>query len=270
MSTPAKRRCCGPSGSLDSSFQKRLKKISIEGNIAAGKSTFVRLLEKHSDEWEIIPEPIAKWCNIQTAEDEYEELSTSQKNGGNLLKMLYDKPTRWAYTFQTYACLSRVRAQLKPVSAKLHEAEHPVQFFERSVYSDRYVFASNLFESGNINETEWTIYQDWHTWLLNQYEPDIELDGIIYLRTTPQKCMERLQMRGREEEQGIELEYLENLHYKHETWLYERTLRVDFENLKEIPVLVLDVNEDFKNDKIKQEYLIDEVSKNISLHFLLQ
>lgn len=33
MSTPAKRRCCGPSGSLDSSFQKRLKKISIEGNI---------------------------------------------------------------------------------------------------------------------------------------------------------------------------------------------------------------------------------------------
>jgi len=41
-----------------------------ESFAAAGKSTLVRLLEKHSDEWEVIPEPIAKWCNIQTSEDE--------------------------------------------------------------------------------------------------------------------------------------------------------------------------------------------------------
>uniref|UniRef100_G1KSF3 deoxyguanosine kinase n=1 Tax=Anolis carolinensis TaxID=28377 RepID=G1KSF3_ANOCA len=213
---------------------------------AAGKSTFVQLLEKYSDEWEVIPEPIAKWCNIQTTENEHQELSTSQKSGGNLLQMLYGKPTRWAYTFQTYACLSRVKAQLKPVSAKLHEAEHPVQFFERSVYSDRYVFASNLFESGDINETEW-------------FDSNLELDGIIYLRTTPEKCMERLMRRGREEEQGIELEYLENLHYKHETWLHERTMKVDFDNLKDIPTLVLDVNDDFKNDEIKQEHLLEKV-----------
>lgn len=35
--------------------------------------------------------------------------------------------------------------------------------------------------------------------------------------------------------------------------------RVDFEYLKDLPVLVLDVNDDFKNDKIKQECIIDKV-----------
>lgn len=39
---------------------------------AAGKSTFVRLLERASEEWEVIPEPIGKWCNVQTTENEYE------------------------------------------------------------------------------------------------------------------------------------------------------------------------------------------------------
>ncbi|KAL8212046.1 UNVERIFIED_CONTAM: hypothetical protein K2H54_035740 [Gekko kuhli] len=259
MHSPTKRLCPSPTISLDRSFRKRLKKVSIEGNIAAGKSTFVHILEKYNNEWEVIPEPIAKWCNIQTSQNEYNELSASQKSGGNLLEMLYSKPTRWAYTFQTHACLSRIKAQLKPISAKLHEAEHPVQFFERSVYSDRYIFASNLFESGDINETEWAIYKDCHAWFLKQFESSIELDGIIYLRTTPQKCMERLQCRGREEEQGIQLEFLESLHYKHETWLQERTTKVDCDNLRDIPILVLDANEDFKNDEIKQQYLLDKV-----------
>ncbi|KAK6474653.1 deoxycytidine kinase-like [Huso huso] len=263
MSTPPKRMCVSPS--FDNSFEKRGKKISIEGNIAAGKSTFVRMLQKVSNEWEVTPEPIAKWCNVQTTENAFEELSTSQKSGGNLLQMLYDKPSRWAYTFQTYASLSRVRSQLQPVSPKLREAEHPVQFYERSVFliiklsfsllinGQQMCLAQCLFESGDLNETEWAIYQDWHSWLLNQYESQIEL-----------QCMKRLHLRGREEEQGIELEYLEKLHYKHECWLYNRTTQVDFEYLKDLPVLVLDVNDDFKNDKIKQECIIDKVKEFLS------
>uniref|UniRef100_A0A3P9N8P4 deoxyguanosine kinase n=1 Tax=Poecilia reticulata TaxID=8081 RepID=A0A3P9N8P4_POERE len=256
MATPPKRLRGVPTGS-PLSGSRRHRKISIEGNIAAGKSTFVRLLQASSSDWEVIPEPIGKWCNVQSDGDD--ELSSSQKSGGNLLQMLYDKPSRWAYTFQSYACLSRIRSQLQPPSAKLQQAENPVQFYERSVYSDRYVFASNLFENGNLLDTEWSVYQDWHTWLLNQFESDIALDAIIYLRAPPQRCMQRLLHRGRQEEQGIPLEYLEQLHFKHEAWLYDRNLGLDFEYLSELPVLVLDVNEDFQNDRIKQEDIVDKV-----------
>lgn len=40
--------------------------------IAAGKSTFVNILKQVCQDWEVVPEPIARWCNVQNTQDEFQ------------------------------------------------------------------------------------------------------------------------------------------------------------------------------------------------------
>nr|CAB3236340.1 deoxycytidine kinase-like [Phallusia mammillata] len=236
----------------------RPKKIAVEGNIATGKSSFIRLLEAESPEWMVVPEPVARWTNISN-DEEGSEVTLSQKSGGNLLQMFYDDIKRWSYTFQSYALLSRMRLQRNPLPDALCEAKNPVQFFERSLQSDRYIFAKNCFESGVMSETEWNIYQDWSTYLLHALG-ELRLDGIIYLRAEPEICYQRMQKRGRPEESGVTLDYLKCLHEKHESWLYRNEVVVD-QTLQDVPIFIIDCNEEFIDDKPNQEKMMQSVRK---------
>ncbi|XP_054905056.1 deoxycytidine kinase 2-like [Poeciliopsis prolifica] len=237
----------------------RVKRVSIEGNIAVGKSTFAKVLQSVSTDWEVVQEPVGKWQNIEIKTSK--EIDTSPGAiVSNLLEMMYQDPQRWSYTFQTYSCVSRMRTQLQPPPARLLNAkETPVQMYERSVYSDRYIFALNMFELGCINAIEWVTYQDWHSLMVEQLGHRVELEGIIYLRASPKMCMERLKSRGRSEEEGVKLEYLETLHRQHEKWLVEKSTEIHFEKLKKIPVLQLDASEAFDRDPKVQELFIAKV-----------
>ena len=86
-----------------------------------------------------------------------------------------------------------------------------------------------------MTETEWAIYQEWSTYLLNSLG-ELQLDGFIYLRADPATCAGRMAKRGRPEEQGVTIDYLNQLHDKHEAWLHKREFRfvllVDPPNLR--------------------------------------
>ncbi|KFO30158.1 Deoxyguanosine kinase, mitochondrial [Fukomys damarensis] len=233
------------------------RRLSIEGNIAVGKSTFVKLLMKTYPEWHVATEPVATWQNIQAAGTQKGQTTQSL---GNLLDMMYQEPARWSYTFQTCSFMSRLKVQLEPFPEKLLQSKNPVQIFERSVYSDRYIFAKNLFENGSLSDIEWHIYQDWHSFLLQEFASQLSLHGFIYLQATPQICLKRLDQRARKEEKGIELAYLEQLHGQHEAWLVHKTTKLHFDALLNIPVLILNVNDDFSEEVTKQEELIRKVN----------
>ncbi|XP_018608376.2 deoxyguanosine kinase, mitochondrial [Scleropages formosus] len=235
---------------------ERLRRVSIEGNIAVGKSTFAKLLHSVNKDWDVVPEPVGKWQNV----------GTSEKTASNLLDMMYRDPQRWSYTFQTFSCMSRMHTQLQPPATHLlGSGGTPVQVFERSVYSDRYIFALTLFELGSINATEWAVYQSWHSFLLEQFGQRLELEGIIYLKAPPQICLERLKRRDRDEEKGVKLDYLEKLHDQHENWLVNKSTELHFEQLKQVPVLVLDTSGNFEEDEKVKNNLISQVREFFSM-----
>ncbi|KFQ37873.1 hypothetical protein N332_07040, partial [Mesitornis unicolor] len=123
----------------------------------------------------------------------------------------------------------------------------------------RYVFAQNLFEAGHLQPLEWAIYQDLHGFLLRQLGPRAALHGFLYLRASPQTCLERMRRRARSEEGGVQLRYLQQLHTQHERWLLDKTTQVHFAGVKHAPVLVLDVEQDFEHDAAAQGVLMAQV-----------
>ncbi len=211
-----------------------IESFMVEGNIGAGKSTFLRLIQ-NALSVQIVQEPVAEWQSVAA--------------GQNLLDAFYKDTKRWAYTFQSYAFLTRMMEQKR----KALELGQGIQIIERSVYSDRYCFAKNCFEMGTLSPLEWSLYQQTFDWLVSYFLP--KPSGFIYLKTSPEKCFERLKKRDRKEESALSLEYLQKLHAKHEDWLMHKI----HATTHTIPVLVLDVDTEFESDTIRMKALQNKI-----------
>ncbi|MFH1831542.1 MAG: deoxynucleoside kinase [bacterium] len=218
------------------------KTFILEGNIGAGKSTFLNIIAKMLDA-DVILEPTDKWQKVGTT--------------GNLLDLFYKDTPRWAYTFQSYAFISRIETLQE--NDNLSSGKN-IQFLERSIYCDRFCFAKNCYKSGFMTDLEWQIYKDWFAWLEEKYAK--KPSGFIYLQADPTICYQRLTKRNRSEETAIPLSYLTDLHNMHEDWLIEK--KDVHGTLRNIPVLTINGNTEFEKNEKRQNEIIEQILQFIN------
>ena len=185
--------------------------ISLDGNIGSGKSTLLNEIRKELHDVHVVDEPVGPWTALKN------------EKGENLLGLFYGDKRRWAYTFQNCAILTR----LKSIKAAVDNLDNTVKgpqviLTERSVLTDKHVFAEMLRDSGDIDQLEWELYESW----FNIFHKQHQVNGIIYLSTGSQTSKDRIQIRNRPEEEGIALAYLDALDQQHKKWIKNTTIPV--------------------------------------------
>ena len=180
--------------------------ISLDGNIGAGKSTLLEELRLRCPDYECVVEPVGEWMKLVDGD------------GKSLLENFYEDKKRWAYSFQNCAILTRIKA----LREAIRDAKKRIIITERSVLTDRHVFAEMLRDSGDLNLLEWTMYTRW----FDEFACDLPLRGIIYITTGVDTSAERIQKRARTGESGIPKDYLSALEAQHEKWVSGTNLPV--------------------------------------------
>lgn len=194
---------------------------SIEGNIGSGKSTLVNILktvERNNKDIIFMDEPVHIWENIKDEED------------NNIIEKFYGNTKKYAFSFQMMAYISRI-SMLKDIIKK-----HPGKTIicERSVYTDKNVFAKMLYDSGDIEEVNYQIYMKW----FDEFVNDININGLIYVKADADTSYKRVLKRNRKGE-TIPLQYLEKCNEYHDNWIY---------NEKDVNTIILDANNDKKEN----------------------
>jgi deoxyadenosine/deoxycytidine kinase len=176
--------------------------FSVEGNIGSGKSTLVEYLKQQNglNGYNVVyvQEPVDVWNTIVDS------------SGKNIIELYYSNQKRYAFSFQMMAYITRL-TQLKKIIKQ--SPDFSIIITERCLYTDYNIFAKMLYDSGLIEEIEYSIYCKW----FNEFI-DIDVSGFIYVKTTPETCLKRINLRNRKGEE-ISYEYLLNCHNYHERWL---------------------------------------------------
>lgn len=197
--------------------------IGIAGNIGSGKTTLTRMLAAHYG-WKPQFESVTYNPYL---EDYYKDIS------------------RWSYNLETYFLAQRFKDLIEISKSD------DVVIQDRTILEGVYIFVANNKALGNLSERDFDTYMQLFELMMSMVRlPDL----LIYLRASVPHLVAQIQKRGRDYEQGINLEYLSGLNERYEAWI------ASYKG----PLLILDVDEmDFQNNPEDFESVTDKIDARL-------
>jgi deoxyadenosine/deoxycytidine kinase len=227
--------------------------ISIEGNIGSGKSTLLANLReyfKENDNVVFLKEPVDEWEKIK------------DKDGITILEKFYADQEKYSFPFQMMAYVSRIKVLRDTLREKIEknriankENQHFIIITERSLHTDKMVFAKMLYDTGKIEYINYQIYLNW----FDTFSSEFPVHKVVYVKTSPKKCYERISKRSREGEENIPLNYLERCSFYHDNMLDKKLITCVCETQ-----LVLNGNIDIYENREQVNKWIKEITRFIA------
>lgn len=198
--------------------------IAVAGNIGSGKTSLTELLSRHY-----------KW------EPHYEDVEDNP-----YLVDFYEDMQRWSFNLQIFFLNNRF-TQVRNIR---NSGKTVIQ--DRTIYEDAYIFASNLFDMQLMSKRDFDTYSSLFELMSSLVKaPDL----LIYLRASVPTLVRQIQLRGREYENNIRLDYLKRLNERYEAWI---------QSYNKGKLLIIDVDEiDFIKYKPDLSSVIDKVDAEI-------
>jgi deoxyadenosine/deoxycytidine kinase len=197
----------------------------LEGNIGSGKELIIQFLKQYfKDNIIFFEDSVYNWDDHQ------------------FLREFYKDPKRWAMTMEIYSTTQKCKR-----FKELQISNDQLILTRRSPMSDRECFVKTCFQMGYITTKELQIYESvFQTFQMPKY------NGVIYLKSNTNKCLESIVSKKLGLEKIINFDYIQKLNKNYDNWIMElkkqniNVLEIDMERFRD-----LDGNE--KN----QEILLD-------------
>lgn len=201
-----------------------MKHIAIAGNIGSGKTILTTMLAKYYG------------CNSKL-----EVVDTNP-----YIDDYYKDIKRWSFQMEIFFLKERFKTLIQIAKDNVNVIQ------DRTIYEGVYVFTANNYAMGNLEDRDYNTYME----LFQTMNDVLRLpDLMIYLKSSVSHLVDNIEKRGREYEQKMPLNYLDNINKRYDNFIVNeykgRVLTIEIDNL------------DFKNNPKDFSYIIERIDREL-------